>query len=251
MSTVCLIGGGWTPAAWPLTLGPFVMAAHRAGATRIAVVLHGEPGDPRGEMEVRFAHAFEAAGLAASQLRFVWVGDKTPLTFEILEEIKATAVFVGGGLTPAYHAALCQDMGWLDEIRQLGLAYGGFSAGAAIAANHAILGGWQVLRHGKPVPMVHPDMGEDLDLLTVLPGLGLVPFAVDVHAGQWGTVSRLMQAVDTGAVGEGWAIDEDTALIVEQGHVRVVGLGHAYHVAAGSGGALKVTLHPAVQGVLH
>lgn len=35
------------------------------------------------------------------------------------------------------------------------------------------------------------------------PGLGLVPFAVDVHASQHGTPTRLMHAIDAGLVQEG------------------------------------------------
>ena len=38
-------------------------------------------------------------------------------------------------------------------------------------------------------------MGEDLDDVVPRPGLGLVGFAVDVHAAQWGTVGRLVHAV--------------------------------------------------------
>ncbi|GAB3255798.1 type 1 glutamine amidotransferase family protein [Chitinimonas naiadis] len=246
MSTVCLIGGGWTPAAWPLTYGPFVQAASHGVECKVLVVLHGEPGDPRGEMEVRFAHAFEAAGLAASQLQFVWVSAQSPLTAALLDEARATGVFVGGGLTPGYHAALCLDLDWLGLVKARGLAYGGFSAGAVIAARQAILGGWQVQRRGRALPMVHPDTGEDLDLLTVKPGLGLVPFSVDVHAGQWGTVSRLMQAVETGAVAEGWAIDEDTALVLEEGRLRVTGFGHAYQVQPGEDGSLQVRIQAAL-----
>lgn len=58
-------------------------------------------------------------------------------------------------------------------------------------------------------------------------------YRVDVHASQWGTLSRLLHAVDTGAVAEGWAIDENTFLIVENGQMRVSGWGQVYHVRKG------------------
>ena len=49
------------------------------------------------------------------------------------------------------------------------------------------------------------------------PGLGLVPFAVDVHATQWGTLTRLVHAVDAGLVAEGWAVDNGTVLVAGDG----------------------------------
>jgi cyanophycinase len=59
-----------------------------------------------------------------------------------------------------------------------------------------------------------------------------VPFSVDVHATQWGTLTRLVHAVDAGLVDEGWAIDEGTALVLESAAApRVEGLGSAYRVA--------------------
>jgi hypothetical protein len=55
----------------------------------------------------------------------------------------------------------------------------------------------------------HPSKGGDRD------GLGLGPFTVDVHAAQWGTLPRLIAAVDSGAVEHGVAIDENTAVNVD------------------------------------
>ena len=75
------------------------------------------------------------------------------------------------------------------------------------------------------------EAGEDLEELTVRPGLGLVPFAIDVHATQWGTLTRLTHAVRAGLAPDGWAVDEGTALVCEGDDVRVVGTGVAYRVA--------------------
>jgi cyanophycinase len=108
----------------------------------------------------------------------------------------------------------------------------GFSAGAAIAGEWAIVGGW---RHaGRDV--CAEEAGEDLEPLTVRPGLGLVPFAVDVHATQWGTVTRLIHAVRAGLAPEGWAVDEGTALVYDGDRVTgVEGLGAAYRVSGPDG----------------
>jgi hypothetical protein len=72
----------------------------------------------------------------------------------------------------------------------------------------------------------HPSKGGDRD------GLGLGPFTVDVHAAQWGTLSRLIAAVDSGAVEHGVAIDENTAVIVDGNEATVAGLGRVYSVRA-------------------
>ncbi len=85
-----------------------------------------------------------------------------------------------------------------------------FSAGAAVAARRAVVGGWLV----DGVPVCPDETGEDLDEVEVRAGLGLVPFAVDVHAAQWGTLPRLVSAVARGEVPYGVAVDENTLLTV-------------------------------------
>ena len=83
--------------------------------------------------------------------------------------------------------------------------------------------------------MYPDDSGEDLDEISVVPGLGLVPFAVDVHAAQWGTLGRVIAAVRAGAIASGIAIDEDTMVVVDGGAARVAGLGFVHSVTvAGS-----------------
>jgi cyanophycinase len=116
--------------------------------------------------------------------------------------------------------------------------YAGYSAGAAIAAERAILGGWRLDR----LAVCAPEAAEDLVEVAVAPGLGLVPFAVDVHATQWGTLTRLVHAVAAGLVDGGWAVDEGTALVLgDGGPPHVEGLGGAYRVTR-SGGSLTVAL---------
>ena len=93
------------------------------------------------------------------------------------------------------------------------LPYAGYSAGAALAADRAIVGGH---RRDDGRPVCAEEAGEDLERLAVRAGLGLVPFAVDVHATQWGTLTRLVHAVDAGLAAEGWAIDEGTVLVARR-----------------------------------
>jgi cyanophycinase len=108
----------------------------------------------------------------------------------------AAGVYVAGGLTPAYRDALVDNgTDWLAAAGAAGLPYAGFSAGASVAAEHALVGGWRANHGGTEIAVCDQDFGEDLDALTVRPGLGLVPFLVDVHAAQWGTLNRLVHAV--------------------------------------------------------
>lgn len=79
-------------------------------------------------------------------------------------------------------------------------------------------------------PMLFEGASEGLDILSVRLGLEVVEGAVDVHASQWGTLLRLIHAVDLGLAPAGWAIDENTALVLGQGEPRIVGVGHVYRV---------------------
>jgi len=155
----------------------------------------------------------------------------------------ASGVYVAGGLTPGYYQALVVGgTGWLAQARDAGLVYAGFSAGAAIASRHAIVGGAWANYRGQPIEVCHDDCAEDLDMLTVMPGLGLVPFTVDVHAAQWGTLGRLVHGLFASSVDEGWAIDENTALEVNGDMVTVHGSGAATRVLR-RGSVTSLTVH--------
>jgi cyanophycinase len=224
VAPVFLIGGGRDGAAIRASHEGFVRAA---GGGPIAAVLldEGEDTDPD-----RWSGALALAG--AREVRELVVSPDRPPRAADLDG--AAGVFVAGGWVPGYHAALvAAGTDWLPRD----VPYAGFSAGAAIAAGRAILGGWRL----DGVAVCAREAGEDLDELAVAPGLRLAPFAVDVHAAQWGTLTRLVHAVAGGLVTEGWAIDEGTALVLDGGPPRVEGLGCAYRVAAG-GERLGVTV---------
>jgi cyanophycinase len=219
MAPVFLIGGGRDDGAVRASHAAFVRAA--GGGPIVAIVLdERDDTDPE-----RWTSALRLAG--ATEAHAIVVSPEEPPRREQLAG--AAAVFVAGGWTPGYADALVPAAdAWLPRD----VPYAGYSAGAAIAAAHAILGGYRRV-DGRPV--CAEEAGEDLEALTVRPGLGLVPFAVDVHATQWGTLTRLVHAVDAGLVSEGWAIDEGTALVVDGGaDPRVEGLGSAYRVARGA-----------------
>jgi len=216
MAPVFLIGGGRDDDAVRASHTGFVRAA--GGGPIVAIVLdEAEETDPG-----RWTDALRLSGATAA--RAVVVSPERPPRADDLDG--ATGIYVAGGWTPGYQEALVAAAGtaWLPR----GLPYAGYSAGAALAADRAIVGGHR-RDDGRPVGA--EEAGEDLEGLAVRAGLGLVPFAVDVHATQWGTLTRLLHAVDAGLVTDGWAIDEGTALVAGGGPPRVVGLGSAYRVA--------------------
>ena len=181
-----------------------------------------------------YRDAFRARGVPIEESDALRVSAEAPLSTERLCERHPTALFVSGGLTLLYWEGLCRDRSWCEWLASEGLPYAGFSAGAAIAADRALLGGWRVERDGRPLQVVAREVGEELDLLEVRDGLGLVPFAVDAHAAQWGTLSRAVHAVERGLVSEAVALDESTVLQMESrdpwASARVHGTGVAQRV---------------------
>lgn len=230
MIPVFLIGGGWRDETFPQTYGRFLKTATRDTERQIAIVVAEEIDSDSGEQFLRFRRAFEAVGLNPAEAVNLMVSADNPLTAEKLAAAPPTGIFVCGGLTPAYHDALCVDKSWLDYLTENKIPYAGFSAGASIAAGSAIIGGWRRKINNKIVEIVNENAGEDLDFLDVRRGLGLAPFAVDVHASQWGTLSRLVQAVDAGLVARGVAIDENTMLEISENRISVSGAGNIYRV---------------------
>jgi cyanophycinase len=205
---VWLIGGGRDAELLRACHEPFVAAL--GGGPVVCFALD----DPE-----RWRSALVLAG--ASSVRVVVLSAEQPPRGEDLEG--AEGVYMCGGLTPLY-AELLRDWPLPADV-----PYAGFSAGAAVAADRAIVGGWRL--DGRPV--CPEDAAEDLDDVAVVPGLGLVPFAVEVHAAQWGTLGRAVGAVRAGLVPEAWAIDEHTALELREGKISVLGAGNAYRVTRG------------------
>lgn len=203
--TVFLIGGGRDPDGVRAAHAPFLSAI---GSGSVACVMYDEEG-----LDIQRWIDY----LPGADVRPIVVGDGDGSP----DLGDSTAVYVAGGWTPGYQEALVGlDVG--DR------PYAGYSAGAAIAAGRAIVGGWRY--DGRD--LCRQDASEDLEDLEVRDGLGLVPFAVDVHATQWGTLTRAVHAVHAGLVGEAIAIDEHTCVEVRDREIVAVhGLGVAYVVA--------------------
>jgi len=228
--SIFLVGGATTPEVdaelWPAFVAEASAYAARSERTvpRIAVVIVDE-GDGEAALDTI---ARQLGG--DCEVRPVLV----PIGHDVQQADLAMidALYIAGGLTPAYRQAVHPVQG---EIRRLvagGLPYLGYSAGAQIAAEQAIVGGWRI----GGVPVAPSDAAEDLDEVTIEQGIGLVDISVDVHAAQWGTVGRLIAAVEAGMVPGGVAIDESTALVVGDGDLRVLGTGSVWQVVPSESG---------------
>jgi cyanophycinase len=220
---VFLIGGGREAPAVLAAHRPFT-AALRAGAPVACVVLdEGDETDP-----ARWEGNLRDAG--ADDVRMLIVSAERPLAPEDLDGVGG--VYVAGGLTPGYQEVLTAGAALPGDV-----PYAGFSAGAAVAGERALVGGWKARIGDAEVAVCDDGTGEDLDLVEVRDGLGLVPVLADVHAAQWGTLGRLAHAVLLEGR-EGWAIDEGTALVLRDGEPDAVhGVGAAARVRPRDGEA--------------
>ncbi len=229
--SIHLVGGGSSDTAAPEVFGGFLRecAVRAAGrrTPRVSLVLMGTDAQAL-EYHERYVRAIGLAG-EPHELAITRVEEGTPCPASALEDLDG--LFVGGGPTPEYHASLAPLFARTRELVAGGLPYLGFSAGAAIAAERAIIGGWRV----DGVAVCPEEANEELDELAVVDGMGLVPFAVDVHSSQWGTLGRLVGAVEAGLLPEGLAVDESTVVTVAE-QLVVTGEGRARRVVAVDGG---------------
>jgi cyanophycinase len=231
--SVHLVGGGWDPAYAASVYGPFLAeaadAAGRAGAERARVaVLLVAPDDEATELVARWRAVLESVGDLEVAVTVV----SEDGAFQTSALAGAHGVLVGGGLTPAYRRAVEPIAGELRRRAGADEPYLGFSAGAAIASDSALLGGWRI----GGVPVAPEEAGEDLDEVTVEAGIGLVDLTIDCHAVQWGTLTRLIAATEARMVDGGIAIDEDTLFSIGASGLRVAGAGSVWSVTADGDG---------------
>jgi cyanophycinase len=224
MARTFLIGGGRDPEGIVASHAPFVEAAG-AGDGRILVLLFDEPGhDPS-----RWSEALQSAGAGEVDVRVVSAA-VPPAAGDLAG---AAGVFVAGGWTPGYQEAFAAAPGWAEALARAGVPYAGYSAGAALAARDALVGGYVAVRGDQRVAVCDEEAGEDLEEIAIRPGLGLLAAVVDVHCAQWGTLPRLLNAVAIHGLPGGWGIDEHTTLELGDGQARVHGHGSVYRVGPG------------------
>lgn len=237
--SVFLVGGVVEPTHGGGLLAPYLAeaAARAAGRPRLAVLLV----DREGSL-ARALPAYEAAFGGTADVVPVALRPGEPLDAGAVAVVRAAdGVVVGGGPTPAYHQALGDGLGAVvREAVAGGAPYAGFSAGAMVAGERALLGGY--LSGGREV--CEEGCSEGLDGLAVAPGLDLVPFTCDVHVTAAGTLGRALELVAAGQVPAAVGLDEDTCLRVPLGgraaDGEVSGAGSVWLVEPGDGGSVVV-----------
>ncbi len=195
-----------------------------ARPARIAIVVHHNGGNPDSVLQ---DYAGPLQYLTSCAVTPVLLRAGSPADPAIFRD--ADAVVVGGGLTPAYLEGLQGCTGAIAARVADGAPYLGFSAGAMIAPLRGIIGGYRI----GGVEVCGKECSEDLDELDVRDGLGLVPFSVDVHAAQAGTLSRAVGAVAAGLVDRAVAVDENTAIVLPRAgdvEFEVIGRGNCWDV---------------------
>ena len=228
--TVFLVGGG-PETVVPGLLAPFLaeVTAAAVGRPRVALLLCGPGRLIRREIPA-YRHALDDD---AVDLRPVRVPPGRPVPAAALAG--ADGIVVGGGATPDYLAALAPVAAAVASAVAGGTPYLGLSAGAMVAARSALAGGHSSA--GRDV--CPPEESEGLGPVTVVPGLGLVGFTVDVHTGRAGTLARTVDLVTSGSVATAVGIDEDTCLAVadpdaDPARCALTGSGNVWTVRRGS-----------------
>lgn len=226
--SIILVGGGPDTVTTPVVFDRFVKdVRNRTGGrrpARIAVVLF----DREGSSEYFLPAYLEPLHIRTPcELTPVLLRANEPAAPGALDDVDG--IVVGGGPTPDYLDGLRGSAAAIRKAVAAGVPYLGFSAGAMIAPQRALVGGYRI----RGVEVCSEECSEGLDELEVRDGLGLVPFAVEVHAAQAGTLSRAVAAVAEGLVDRAVAVDENTALVLRHADLEdleVIGAGNCWSV---------------------
>ena len=223
MTSIHLMGGGNLLETAPIVFEPFLKDTLKSPTVALVVL---DEGDGIGRYE-RFAEAVRSVGPCETVPILIQNGGVLPPS--IISGLNPDALLVCGGSTPGYanmlHESAAAIRLWLSREYKV---YGGYSAGAVIASEFAILGG-----HIHNGTIVCPAAAaEDLATVAIKSGLGLVPWTLEPHGAAWGTIGRLIALVGDGTVpSPGLCIDEDTTLSIGNDGLRVHGLGCVHIVA--------------------
>lgn len=226
--SIFLVGAGpdgeWFPAVFDRFAAEAELRAGPGRRARIAVVVHDSGGAPATRLPEYAGPLQERIDCDVVPVLLGNGGPADPAAFAGVD-----GVVVGGGLTPAYLRGVENASPTLAQLVGDGVPYLGFSAGAMVAPGRALVGGYLV----NGIEVCREECSEGLADLEFRPGLGIAPFAVDVHAAQAGTLSRAVGAVAAGLVDHAVAIDEGTAIILaaaDAGDYTVIGAGTCWDI---------------------
>lgn len=170
-----------------------------------------------------YQDAFGALGVSNLVELYVNERDETrsASTRELLDD--AAGVFFTGGdqlrISSQIGDTPVEEM--VREIHKRGGVIAGTSAGASVMSETMLVRGASAESHR-------------IGGLNMAPGLGLIPDAIiDQHFAERGRIGRLLGAIAQNPRVLGIGIDEDTAIIIENGGFRVIGSGAVYVIDGG------------------
>ena len=194
-----------------------------AGGKRANIVVMTVATDSPEEVGAEYIEVFEKIGVKSVQA--VDVSSRADAIAE--ENIKAVREASGLFFTGGDQLHITSLMGGTElqkavhEIYEKGVIIGGTSAGAAMMSNSMILQG-----DGEEAPKLGAvEMGPGMDLI--------VGCMIDTHFSQRGRHGRLLTAVAHYPQDMGIGLDENTAMIVDKGEMRVMGTGAVTIIDAG------------------
>ncbi|AFY31545.1 cyanophycinase [Calothrix sp. PCC 7507] len=187
----------------------------RAGGTKARIVIMTAATELPRETGENYIRVFERLG--AEQVRIIDTETREDAASSTaLEAIaKATGVFFTGG-DQARITSILKDTEIDTAIHQLfseGIVVAGTSAGAAVMPDKMIVEG-------------DSQTNPRLEIVDMGPGLGFLPgVVIDQHFSQRGRLGRLISALLQEPAVLGFGIDENTAMVVTDNQIEIIGAG--------------------------
>lgn len=187
----------------------------RAGGTKAKIVIMTAATELPREVGENYIRVFERLG--AEQVRIIDTETRDDASSSTaLEAVKkATGIFFTGG-DQARITSILKDTQLDVEIHKRfseGIVVAGTSAGAAVMPDKMIVEG-------------DSQTNARLEIVDMGPGLGFLPgVVIDQHFSQRGRLGRLISALIQEPAVLGFGIDENTAMVVTDSHIEVIGEG--------------------------
>ncbi|MBD2345556.1 cyanophycinase [Anabaena subtropica] len=187
----------------------------RAGGTKAHIVIMTAATELPRDVGENYIRVFERLG--AENVRIVDTETREDATSSTaLEAIaKATGIFFTGG-DQARITSILKDTEIDAAIHKRcseGVVIGGTSAGAAVMPDKMIVEG-------------DSQTNPRLEIVEMGPGLGFLPgVVIDQHFSERGRLGRLMTALIREPAVLGFGIDENTAMVVTDSHIEIIGQG--------------------------
>lgn len=187
----------------------------RAGGTRANIVIMTAATELPRDVGENYIRIFERLGAENARIVDTETRDDASSSTALEAIAKATGIFFTGG-DQARITSILKDTELDKAIHQRyseGVVIGGTSAGAAVMPDKMIVEGDS---ETNPRPEI-VDMG---------PGLGFLPgVVIDQHFSERGRLGRLITALIREPAVLGFGIDENTAMVVTDSQIEIVGQG--------------------------